>query len=98
MNTEFSEKFTRILKKAQNVVEVNRGLRTKIGELEEQVVHLQQTLEAMQAEHSELNEQLQQRNLALAVQNNSPVKDHYSEEKIAELVREIDRCIKLLSA
>jgi len=52
----------------------------------------------LQAEHADFQDQLQQRNLALTVQSGSPAKDTYSEEKIAELVREIDRCLKLLSA
>ena len=53
---------------------------------------------ALQAEHADFENQLQQRDLALTVQSGSPARDTYSEEKIAELVREIDRCMKLLSA
>jgi hypothetical protein len=52
----------------------------------------------LQVEHADFQEQLQQRNLAMTVQSGSPARDTYSEEKIAELIREIDRCMKLLSA
>ena len=76
----------------------NAELQSKVKELEEQIDHLQETLAALQAEHADFQDQLQQRNLALTVQSGSPAKDTYSEEKIAELVREIDRCLKLLSA
>jgi predicted nuclease with TOPRIM domain len=84
--------------KAKRLAEVNTELRQKITELEEQVEHLQETLMALQAEHADFENQLQQRNLALTVQSGSPARDTYSEDKIAELVREIDRCMKLLSA
>jgi hypothetical protein len=59
---------------------------------------LQEVLSALQVEHADFQEQLQQRNLAMTVQSGSPARDTYSEEKIAELIREIDRCMKLLSA
>ncbi|MEY2963026.1 MAG: hypothetical protein RL754_287 [Bacteroidota bacterium] len=98
MTPEFSESLDRILTKASKVLQQNAALVKKIAELEEQVDHLQLSLEAMQAEHADLEVQLQQRNLAINVQSGSPAKDTYSEEKIAELVREIDRCMKLLSA
>jgi hypothetical protein len=55
-------------------------------------------LSALQVEHADFQEQLQQRNLAMTVQSGSPARDSYGEEKIAELIREIDRCMKLLSA
>lgn len=98
MSIEFSDSVRRISHKAQRLAEVNTELRQKISELEEQVEHLQETLEALQAEHADFQSQLQQRDLALTVQSGSPARDTYSEEKIAELVREIDRCMKLLSA
>ncbi|MEY2969946.1 MAG: hypothetical protein RLZZ599_319 [Bacteroidota bacterium] len=98
MSNEFSDSVRRITHKAQRLAEVNTELRQKISELEEQVDHLQETLEALQAEHADFQSQLQQRDLALTVQSGSPARDTYSEEKIAELVREIDRCMKLLSA
>jgi len=98
MSNEFSDSVRRITHKAQRLAEVNTELRQKISELEEQVDHLQETLEALQAEHADFQSQLQQRDLALTVQSGSPARDTYSEDKIAELVREIDRCMKLLSA
>lgn len=98
MSSEISDTVRRVTQKAQRVAEVNSELRQKINELEDQVDHLQETLMALQAEHADFENQLQQRNLALTVQSGSPARDSYSEEKIAELVREIDRCMKLLSA
>ena len=98
MSSEFSDIVRRVTHKAQRLAEVNSELRQKISELEEQVDHLQETLMALQAEHADFENQLQQRDLALTVQSGSPARDSYSEEKIAELVREIDRCMKLLSA
>jgi predicted nuclease with TOPRIM domain len=98
MSSEISDLVRRVTHKTQRLVEVNDELRQKISELEEQVDHLQETLTALQAEHSDFENQLQQRNLALTVQSGLPARDSYSEEKIAELVREIDRCMKLLSA
>jgi phage shock protein A len=98
MSIEFSDSVRRVTYKAKRLAEVNTELRQKITELEEQVEHLQETLMALQAEHADFENQLQQRNLALTVQSGSPARDTYSEEKIAELVREIDRCMKLLSA
>ena len=98
MSNEFSDSVRRVTHKTKRLVEVNTELRQKITELEEQVEHLQETLMALQAEHADFENQLQQRNLALTVQSGSPARDTYSEEKIAELVREIDRCMKLLSA
>ena len=98
MSSEISDTVRRVTQKAQRVAEVNSELRQKINELEEQVDHLQETLMALLAEHADFENQLQQRDLALTVQSGSPARDTYSEEKIAELVREIDRCMKLLSA
>jgi phage shock protein A len=98
MSSDFSDTVRRVTHKAQRLAEVNNELRQKISELEEQVDHLQETLMALQAEHADFENQLQQRDLALTVQSGSPARDTYSEEKIAELVREIDRCMKLLSA
>lgn len=98
MSSDFSDTVRRVIHKAQRLAEVNSELRQKISELEEQVDHLQETLMALQAEHADFENQLQQRDLALTVQSGSPARDTYSEEKIAELVREIDRCMKLLSA
>ena len=98
MSSEISDLVRRVTHKTQRLVEVNDELRQKISELEEQVDHLQETLTALQAEHADFENQLQQRDLALTVQSGSPARDTYSEEKIAELVREIDRCMKLLSA
>jgi len=98
MSNEFSDSVRRVTHKAKRLAEVNTELRQKITELEEQVEHLQETLMALQAEHADFENQLQQRNLALTVRSGSPARDTYSEEKIAELVREIDRCMKLLSA
>jgi len=98
MSSEISDTVRRVIQKAQRVAEVNSELRQKINELEDQVDHLQETLMALQAEHADFENQLQQRDLALTVQRGSPARDTYSEEKIAELVREIDRCMKLLSA
>ncbi|MCH1401255.1 MAG: hypothetical protein L7U78_01875 [Schleiferiaceae bacterium] len=98
MSNEFSDSVRRVTHKATRLAEVNTELRQKITELEEQVEHLQEALMALQAEHADFENQLQQRNLALTVQSGSPARDTYSEEKIAELVREIDRCMKLLSA
>tara|TARA_B100000927_G_scaffold290812_1_gene290681 strand:- start:650 stop:946 length:297 start_codon:yes stop_codon:yes gene_type:complete len=98
MSSEISDTVRRVTQKAQRVAEVNSELHQKINELEEQVDHLQETLMALQAEHADFENQLQQRDLALTVQSGSPARDTYSEEKIAELVREIDRCMKLLSA
>ena len=98
MSNEFSDSVRRVTLKAKRLAEVNAELRQKITELEEQVEHLQETLMALQAEHADFENQLQQRNLALTVQSGSPARDTYSEDKIAELVREIDRCMKLLSA
>jgi chromosome segregation ATPase len=98
MSNEISDVVRRIANKSKRLAEVNGTLRQKINELEEQVAHLQETLEALQAEHADYQEQLQQRDLALSVQSGSPTKDTYSAEKISELVREIDRCMKLLSA
>ncbi len=98
MSSEFSDLVRRVTHKTERLVEVNSELRQKISELEEQVDHLQETLMALQAEHADFENQLQQRDLALTVQSGSPARDTYSEEKIAELVREIDRCMKLLSA
>jgi septation ring formation regulator EzrA len=98
MTPEFSQALERILEKSSKVLQQNAAMAKKIAELEDQVDHLQTSLEAMQAEHSDFQDQLQQRDLALTVQSGSPARDTYSEEKIAELVREIDRCMKLLSA
>ena len=98
MSSEFSDIARRVTHKAQRLAEVNSELHQRIIELEEQVDHLQETLMALQAEHKDFENQLQQRDLALTVQSGSPAWDTYSEEKIAELVREIDRCMKLLSA
>jgi len=98
MSSEFSDTVRRVTHKAQRLAEVNSELRQKISELEEQVDHLQETLMALQAEHADFQKQLQQRNLAITVQSGSPARDSYGEEKIAELIREIDRCMKLLSA
>ena len=98
MSNEFSDSVRRVTHKVKRLAEVNTELRQKVTELEEQVEHLQETLMALQAEHADFENQLQQRNLALTVQSGSPARDTYSEEKIAELVREIDRCMKLLSA
>ena len=98
MTTEISEVLQRVVDKASKVANRNAELQSKVQELEEQIDHLQETLAALQAEHADFQDQLQQRNLALTVQSGSPAKDTDSEEKIAELVREIDRCLKLLSA
>lgn len=98
MTSEFSQQIDRIELKASKLLQQNAALQKKVRELEQQVDHLQETLEALQAEHASYQEQLQQRDLALTVQSGSPARDTYSEEKIAELVREIDRCMKLLSA
>ena len=98
MSFDLSSQLERILSKAAKVVEVNSALKMRISELEDQVAHLQEVLSALQVEHADFQEQLQQRNLAMTVQSGSPARDTYSEEKIAELIREIDRCMKLLSA
>lgn len=98
MSSSLTSQMERVAQKATRVAEINAQLKAKIGELEDQVNHLQEVLSAMQAEHADFQEQLQQRNLALTVQSGSPARDTYSEEKIAELIREIDRCMKLLSA
>ncbi len=98
MSSDLSSQLERILSKAAKVVEVNSALKMRISELEDQVAHLQEVLSALQVEHADFQEQLQQRNLAMTVQSGSPARDTYSEEKIAELIREIDRCMKLLSA
>ena len=98
MSSDLSFQLERIVSKAAKVIEVNCGLKTRIGELEDQVAHLQEMLSALQVEHADFQEQLQQRNLAMTVQSGSPARDSYGEEKIAELIREIDRCMKLLSA
>ena len=98
MSSDLSFQLERIVSKAAKVIEVNCGLKTRIGELEDQVAHFQEMLSALQVEHADFQEQLQQRNLAMTVQSGSPARDSYGEEKIAELIREIDRCMKLLSA
>ena len=98
MSSDLSSQLERVLSKAAKVVEVNSALKMRISELEDQVAHLQVVLSALQVEHADFQEQLQQRNLAMTVQSGSPARDTYSEEKIAELIREIDRCMKLLSA
>ena len=98
MSSDLSSQLERILSKAAKVVEVNSALKMRISELEDQVAHLQEVLSALQVEHADFQEQLRQRNLAMTVQSGSPARDTYSEEKIAELIREIDRCMKLLSA
>ena len=98
MSSDLSFQIQRVVTKAAKVVEVNTALKTRIGELEDQVAHLQEVLSALQVEHADFQEQLQQRNLAMTVQSGSPARDSYGEEKIAELIREIDRCMKLLSA
>ncbi len=98
MSNHWSLQIQRILEKTAQVVDQNLEMKRKIKDLEQQILHLQEVLTALHAEHSEVSEQLQQRNLALAVQGNSPDRESYSQEKIAELVREIDRCLKLLSA
>ena len=98
MSSDLSSQLERILSKAAKVVEVNSALKMRISELEDQVAHLQEVLSALQLEHADFQEQLQQRDLAMTVQSGSPARDTYSEEKIAELIREIDRCMKLLSA
>jgi hypothetical protein len=98
MSSDLTSQMQRVVEKASKVASINTSWRNKVRELEDQIVHLQETLGAMQVEHSDFNIQLQQRNLALTVQSGSPTRDTYSEEKIAELIREIDRCMKLLSA
>lgn len=98
MSSDLSSQLERIVSKAAKVVEVNSALKMRISELEDQVAHLQEVLSALQVEHADFQEQLQQRNLAMTVQSGLPARDTYSEEKIAELIREIDRCMKLLSA
>ena len=98
MSSDLSSQLERVLSKAAKVVEVNSALKMRISELEDQVAHLQEVLSALQVEHADFQEQLQQRNRAMTVQSGSPARDTYSEEKIAELIREIDRCMKLLSA
>ena len=98
MSSDLSSQLERVLSKAAKVVEVTSALKMRISELEDQVAHLQEVLSALQVEHADFQEQLQQRNLAMTVQSGSPARDTYSEEKIAELIREIDRCMKLLSA
>jgi TolA-binding protein len=98
MSLDLNSRVQRVASKAAKVAELNAAMRMRIQELEDQVVHLQESLTAMQAEHHELQEQLQQRDLALTVHRGSPARDTYSEEKISELIREIDRCMKLLSA
>lgn len=98
MSLDLNSQVQRVADKAAKVAEVNTALRMRVQELEDQVLHLQESLTAMQAEHFELEEQLQQRDLALTVHRGSPARDTYSEEKISELIREIDRCMKLLSA
>lgn len=98
MSSDLSSQLERVLSKAAKVVEVNSALKMRISELEDQVAHLQEVLSALQMEHADFQEQLQQRKLAMNVQSGSPARDTYSEEKIAELIREIDRCMKLLSA
>jgi hypothetical protein len=98
MSSDLSSQLERVVSKAAKVVEVNSALKMRISELEDQVAHLQEVLSALQVEHADFQEQLQQRNLAMTVQSGSPARDTYSEEKIAELIREIDRCMKLLSA
>lgn len=98
MSLDFNSQIERVASKAAKVAELNATLRSRVEELEDQVAHLQETLTAMQAEHHDLQEQLRQRDLAITVQSGSPARDTYSEEKISELIREIDRCMKLLSA
>lgn len=98
MSLDFNSQIKRVASKAAKVAELNTTLRSRVEELEDQVAHLQETLTAMQPEHHDLQEQLQQRDLAITVQSGSPARDTYSEEKISELIREIDRCMKLLSA
>jgi hypothetical protein len=98
MSLDLNSHVQRIAGKAAKVAELNAAQRMRIQELEDQVLHLQESLTAMQAEHFELQEQLKQRDLALTVHRGSPARDTYSEEKISELIREIDRCMKLLSA
>lgn len=98
MSNHWSLQIQRILEKTALVVEQNTAMKRQIKDLEQQVVHLQEVLLALQAEYDQVSEQLQQRNLALAVQGNSAERESYSQEKIAELVREIDRCLNLLSA
>ena len=101
MSSDLSSQLERVLSKAAKVVEVNSALKMRISELEDQVAHLQEVLSALQVEHADFQEQLQQRNLAMTVQSGSPARDTYSEEKIAELIREIDLpilavfCVKL---
>ena len=98
MSSDLSSQLDRITSKAAKVLEVNTALRNRIEDLEDQIEHLQEVLSALQVEHADFKEQLQHRNLARSVQSGSPAKDSYSEAKIAELIREIDRCMKLLSA
>jgi len=98
MSSDLSSQLESVVSKAAKVVQVNASLKMRISELEDQVAHLQEMLSALQVEHSDFQEQLHQRNLAMTVQSGSPARDTYGEEKIAELIREIDRCMKLLSA
>ena len=83
MSSDLSFQIERVVSKAAKVVEVNTALKTRIGELEDQVAHLQEVLSALQVEHADFQEQLQQRNLAM-MSSGSPARDSYGEEKIAD--------------
>ena len=75
MSSDLSFQIKHIVSKAADVVELNGALKTRIGELEDQVAHLQEVLSALQLEHADFQEQLQQRNLAMTVQSGSPARD-----------------------
>lgn len=98
MQIDFNNRVSTVVDKANKLVEMNNGLREKINELEDQVLHLQEVLTALQAEHNDLQNQLEQRNLALTVSGGGSTNNAQSAKKIADLIREIDRCMQLLNA
>jgi hypothetical protein len=51
MSSDLTSQMQRVVEKASKVASINTSLRNKVRELEDQIVHLQETLGAMQVEH-----------------------------------------------
>lgn len=72
-------------------------LRQKNRESESTMAKLHQKLAHKDAEIAQLKESLNHRNIAEAVAGNHTADNSAARAKIAELMREIDRCIALLN-
>lgn len=85
-------------RKLQTLLEQYSALMAENAALKSAVTELKSANEALKAEVGEVNEELRQAKMAGALAGSNPEAVEETKATIAELVREIDKCIALLNA